>query len=189
MPRTGGEPKKDRNLWGVDPYVEAGTERFDGIDYDAFNGSINGLRGLADLGHTTPHVVGVREYIAYSAPSGEIHLLEFSGNSWSDQNLSGALPSAPLAQGDPAAIGVGNEQIILYRTKDGQITVLSRTIGAAWTVATIGKDAIDDPFVLRVQNDVHAVYWNTYDQQVHLFRPARGSWQSELAADPTALPH
>jgi GH25 family lysozyme M1 (1,4-beta-N-acetylmuramidase) len=180
--------KPGTKLWGIDPYVEAGTERFDGIDYDAFNGSINGLRGLADLGHTAPHLAGDREYIAYSAPSGEIHLLELAGNSWNDQNLSSAVSSAPLAQGDPAAIGVGNEQIILYRTKNGQIYALSRTIGAAWTVSSVGKDAIDDPFVLRIQNNVHAVYWNTFNQQVHLFRPAGGSWQSELAADPNALP-
>ena len=59
-------------LWGIDPYIEPGTERFDGIDYDAFNGSIYGLRGLADLGHTAPHVAGNRESIAYTAPDGNL---------------------------------------------------------------------------------------------------------------------
>jgi hypothetical protein len=46
-----GDKKKGApaRLWGIDPYIEPGTERFDGIDYDAFNGSIYGLRGLADL--------------------------------------------------------------------------------------------------------------------------------------------
>jgi hypothetical protein len=111
-------------LWGIDPYIEPGTERFDGIDYNAFNGSIYGLRGLADLGHTAPHVAGNRESSAYTAPDGNLHLLEWAAGAWSDQDLSSAASVA--AQGDPAAIATELEQVILYRTADGAVIALTR---------------------------------------------------------------
>jgi GH25 family lysozyme M1 (1,4-beta-N-acetylmuramidase) len=185
-----GDKKKGApaRLWGIDPYIEPGTERFDGIDYNAFNGSIYGLRGLADLGHTAPHVAGNRESIAYTAPDGNLHLLEWAAGAWSDQDLSSAAPVA--AQGDPAAIATELEQVILYRTADGAVIALTRPladVNAPWSVATIATDAIDDPFVVRIGNEFHAVYWDNLNEQIHMFRAADGTWQREQAGDPTAL--
>lgn len=178
-------------LWGQDPYVEPGTEKFDGIDYDAFNGTIYELRGLADLGHTAPHLVGNLECVVYSEPDGTIHLLELLAGSWHDENLSSTIPLAPPAAGDPAAVGVGSEQVILYRDANGNIFALTRSVtdsNAPWSVSQVASKGIDDPFILVTQNDVHAVFWNEVNEQVHLLRPAGADWRTELAGDPDVLP-
>jgi len=181
-----GQPAR---LWGVDPYVEPGTERFDGIDYDAFNGSIYALRGLADLGHTAPHIAGGNECIAYTAPDGTLHLLEFAGGAWTDQDLSGVTPAPP--HGDPAAAAADAAQVILYRTADGALIALTRALGdgnAPWSAATLATDLIDDPFLMRIGNELHGVFCDNVDEQIHFWRAADGSWQREPAGDPNVLP-
>jgi GH25 family lysozyme M1 (1,4-beta-N-acetylmuramidase) len=182
-----GHPSK---LWGVDPYFEPGTEKFDGMDYDAYNGTIYGLRGLADLGHTAPHLIDHRECIAYTEPDGRVHLLELVAGAWRDQDLSTIIPTAPLAAGDPAAIGVGSEQFVFYRTNNGYIHVLTRltNVNGSWSEVSAGQGAIDDPFVTLVQNDVHVVYWNEVNHHVHLSRQSGGTWHVAPATDLATTP-
>ena len=189
--KRGAKKKKepDTKQWGIDPYFEPGTERFDGIDYDAFNGSIFGLRGLADLCHTAPHVAGGKESIAYTTPNGKLHLVELAGGSWQDRDLTNSMPAD--ANGDPSATATDTEQVILYRTAGGAIVALTRSltgVNSPWTADTIATDAIDDPFLMHAQQDLHGVYWDKFNQQIHLFRSSGGTWQHELAGDPTVLP-
>lgn len=180
--------EKDTKFWGIDPYFEPGTERFDGIDYDAFNGSMFGLRGLADLAHTAPHVAAGTEAIAFTDNDGKVHLAELVGGAWQDHDLSNVMPAD--ASGDPAAVATNTEQVILYRTAGGAVIALTRALGGgntSFTAATVATDAIADPFVMRAGNDLHAVFWDTHDQQIHLFKTG-SSWQHELAGDPNVLP-
>ena len=182
--------EQGERYWGLNPYTEPNID-VAGIDFDAYNGTIYGLRGLADLGHTAPHLVGNQECIAYTEADGRVHLLELVAGTWRDQDLSTIIPSAPIAVGDPAAIGIGSEQIILYRTSKGNIHALARSltnVNALWSELATGPAAIDDPFVTLVQNNVHVVYWNEFNRHIHLSRQGGGTWDATHTADLAAIP-
>src|SRR5207237_1342977 len=108
-----GDKKKGKRakLWGVDPYVEPGTEKFDGIDYDAFNGTIYGLRGLADIGR--PGVAfGLLPLIAHSEVDDSLHLME--GPGWTDENLS--VRDLPGGGSDPVLLASPDAIFIYFRS-------------------------------------------------------------------------
>jgi GH25 family lysozyme M1 (1,4-beta-N-acetylmuramidase) len=160
-----------------------------GVDLNHFNGTIHGLRGLADLGHTAPHLVGNLPFVTYGEPDGRIHLLEFVSGSWHDQDVLGApfghvIGTLPLAAGDPAAIALGDEQVIIYRSADGGIQALTRNLtdtDPRWNAVDItggGGRAIGDPCVIVSGNDIHVVYWDQFNAQVHVMR-VNGVWQAE----------
>jgi GH25 family lysozyme M1 (1,4-beta-N-acetylmuramidase) len=166
------------------------------VDFDVTNGGIHVLRGGADLGHTAPHRVGNLNCIVYGEPDGRVHLLEYLSGRWVDDiannisaNISGTLP---LAVGDPTAVGLGNEQVIAYRSVDGRVHALMRNIAspnASWQVVDItgisGIDAFGDPCVLVFQNAIHLVYWGENDTQVHV-SCVNGRWQAESFVDQAA---
>jgi GH25 family lysozyme M1 (1,4-beta-N-acetylmuramidase) len=166
------------------------------VDFNVTNGGIHVLRGGADLGHTAPHRVGNLNCIVYAEPDGRVHLLEYLSGRWVDDiannisaNISGTLP---LAFGDPAAVGLGNEQVIAYRSVDGRVHALTRNIArpnASWQVVDItgisGIDAFGDPCVLVFQNAIHLVYWGENDTQVHV-SCVNGRWQAESFVDQAA---
>ena len=166
------------------------------VDFSVINGGIHVLRGGADLGHTAPHLVGNLNCIVYGEPDGKVHLLEFLSGRWVDDiannipaNISGTLP---LAFGDPTAAGLGNEQVIAYRSVDGSVHALTRNIagaGTSWQVVDItgisGINAFGDPCLLVFQNAIHLVYWGENDTQVHVSR-VNGQWQAESFADQAA---
>ncbi len=164
-----------------------------GTQYDAYQGSIHGLRGLADLGHTAPHLVGNLNCIAYTEPDGRIHLLEYVAGSWRDQDVFNApfahiIGTLPLAAGDPAAVALGNEQVIIYRSANDGVHALTRTLTDPepnWRAVDItagGGKAIDDPFVLLFENNVHVIYWDQFNAQVHVMR-VNGVWKAESFVD------
>jgi GH25 family lysozyme M1 (1,4-beta-N-acetylmuramidase) len=163
-----------------------------GTDMDVSHGSIYRLRGMADLDHTAPHTSGSLTFISYAQPDGRVHLLTNLGF-WTDWDLfNDNDPQPPPAAGDPTAAVIGNEQIILYRDRDGHIQALTRTIGpqpAGWTVtdltnATSGQSAAGDPIISVIQNQIHALYWDTNDHQIHLTRSA--DWHAEDLTAATA---
>ena len=96
---------------------------------------------------------------------------------------------APAAAGDPAAVGVGNEQIIVYRGADAHVYALSRKVtdpSALWSRTQVGGNAIGDPSVTVLGKDLHVVYWDSSDHQAHVVRTA-DAWQAgELAGRPAA---
>jgi hypothetical protein len=157
-----------------------------GVDLNHFRGTIYQLRGMADLGHTAPHLVGNQESIAYTEKDGRIHLLSLVQGTWMDEDISALVPTAPLAVGDPAAVGVGSEQILLYRAADANIYGLTRSltdVNAGWSLSTSGSPTVDDPFALTSGNELHAVYWGGVFGQIHLSRSAAGAWNFEQAAN------
>jgi GH25 family lysozyme M1 (1,4-beta-N-acetylmuramidase) len=165
-----------------------------GVDLNRFNGAIYQLRGMADLGHTAPHLVGNQECIAYSQPDGRLHLLGYVAGSWVDRDVFSEIPwpniigTLPLAAGDPAAVALGNEQVIVYRSVSGGIHALTRTLSAPnsnWHAVDItggGGKAIDDPFVLVFENNVHVIHWDQFNAQVHVMR-VNGVWRAESIVD------
>jgi GH25 family lysozyme M1 (1,4-beta-N-acetylmuramidase) len=159
------------------------------IDFNVSHGGLYSLRGLADLGRTAPHVVGNLSCIAYTEADGRIFLLEFVSGSWRSIEVFANAHGAPAADGDPAAVGVGNEQIIVYRGADAHVYALSRKLtdpSALWSQTEVGGNAVGDPFVMVLGNDLHVVYWDSSDHQAHVVRRA-GAWHAgELAGMPAA---
>ncbi len=153
-----------------------------GVDLDHFDGSIYQLRGMADLEHTAPHMVEDILYIAYADLDGHIHVMVRLLGKWEDTDAFQDLPDAPPAAGDPAAAGVGKEQVVIYRGKDNHIYALSRPgtdLTDHWSVLDItGTEAVDDPRVYVLGNDIHVVYWNNVDWQSHMIR-TDGTWTPE----------
>ena len=131
--------------------------------------------------------------IAYTEPGGRIHLLEYVTGSWRDQDVFNAplahiIGTLPLAAGDPAAVALGNEQVIIYRSANDGVYALTRTLTDPepnWRAVDItagGGKAIGDPFVLLFENNVHVIYWDQFDAQVHVMR-VNGVWQAESFVD------
>jgi Glycosyl hydrolases family 25 len=163
------------------------------IDFNVTRGGVYFLRGLADLGHTAPHLVGNQHCIAYTEPNGELRLIEYVSGSWVDQNVARDMPwvagagAPPLAVGDPAATAIGNEEVIVYRSAGDRVHAITRNIAgrdSSWRAAEIapGVAAFGDPFVLTFQNQIHVVYWAESGAQVHATR-VNGVWQAESLAD------
>jgi GH25 family lysozyme M1 (1,4-beta-N-acetylmuramidase) len=183
--------------WAIWQYSDAKpTELADleaQTDMDVSRGTLYRLRGMADLDHTAPHTAGNLTFIAYAQPDGRVHLLTNLGF-WIDWDLFNEFtPQPALAAGDPAAAIVGNEQVILYRDRNGHIQALSRTLssqGGGWTPPTDltnetgALPAADDPFLTVIQDQLHAVYWATNDHQVHLSRTDK--WHAEDLTDRAA---
>ena len=123
------------SLLGNHPFSEMS------IDFDVSNGGLYSLRGLADLGRTAPHLVGNLSCIAYAEGDGRIFLLEFLSGSWRNTEVLANVKGAPAIAGDPAAVGLGNEEIIVYRGEDAHVHALSRKLtepGAVWSPADVG---------------------------------------------------
>lgn len=165
-------------------------------DLDVCSGGIYMLRGLADLGHTAPHVFANTTYIAYTEPDGSIHL-RTQGTPWWDENLTNQ-SGVPLAAGDVAAVGTGDDQVLVYRSRDdGHIYALSRKLSDpnTWTptdisVAAGTEGAFDDPFVAVVDpsGSVAVVHWDTNDHYSHLMTDVDGNWHGEdMNLDQAAL--
>jgi GH25 family lysozyme M1 (1,4-beta-N-acetylmuramidase) len=158
------------------------------IDFNVSRRGLHALRGLADLGRTAPHLVGNLSCIARAEADGSLHLLEFLAGTWRDTDVLASAPGAPSAAGDPAAIGLGNQQIIAYRSRDSRIFILTRTLGdTAWSVSNVANGAVDDPYIAATGNDVHVVFRDLNDRQSHLLRTA-GKWQADDIAIASGAP-
>ncbi len=168
-----GHPAK---LWGVDPYVEAGTETFDGIDYDAFNGSIYSLRGLADMGRPGVAWDGTDPYIAHSEIDGHVHLLA-RPSQWSDSDLSAG--NFPSGGEDPVLLCVAGTLYLYFRT-EGHLIEVTLGSGNAWKwTANQIEDAkpVHDPRAAVSGDKRFVVYW-AEDDDWYLMTFDAGAWTS-----------
>ena len=158
------------------------------IDFNVTRRGLHALHGLADLGRTAPHLVGTLSCIAHADADGSLHLLEFLTGTRRDTDLLAAAPGAPPAAGDPAAIGLGNEQIIAYRSRDARVFILTRRLGdAVWNVSHVANGAVDDPYLAIAGDEVHVVFRDRNDRQSHLARTA-GAWQADDLAIASTAP-
>lgn len=158
------------------------TAGFDSLtDLDVSRGGIYALRGLADLGRPAPHQVGNLSSIAYTEADGRIYVLEDLNGAWRRIDVMSAVQGAPLAAGDPAAGAIGNEQIIVYRGRDGGLHALRRTTSgdATWSHDTVAAHAVDDPALLIDGGQAHAVFRDGLDLQGHAAYSA-GAWTNDV---------
>jgi len=162
-------------------------------DWNITHEGIYALRGLADLGHTAPHIVGSQSFIAHVDNDGRV-LVRTHGTAWTEEDVTLAT-STPLAMGDVAAIGNGNQQVLLYRSRvNNHVIALSRDVStsSAWTFVDAtaegaGVAALDDPLMLVVSGTVEAVHWGSGDHHSHLRTDAAGAWHgADLSSDPAA---
>ena len=96
---------------GMTQYREAGIE-LPGVDYDAYNGTIYGLRGLADLGRTGVGLTPLGAVAAHCEPDRHLHLMrENPPRTWTGTDLMrGALPGLG---GDPVLSHCGHHRAAL----------------------------------------------------------------------------
>lgn len=167
-----GKPGK---LWGVDPYVEPGTEKFDGIDYDAFNGTIYGLRGLADIGRPGVALDGNDPYIAHSEIEGHLHLLA-RPSGWTDSDLSAG--NFPGGGEDPVLVCSSGTLFLYFRT-EGHLIEATLGSGTSWKWdANQIEDAkpVHDPRAVVDGDKRYVVYWAEDDDWY--LQTFAGSWSS-----------
>jgi GH25 family lysozyme M1 (1,4-beta-N-acetylmuramidase) len=170
--------EQGETYYGMSSYSEPGIN-IPGLDFNAFNGSISSLRGLADLGHTAP--LAQSNTIAYS-DGNNLHVILLVNDTWQETLSSGHY--GPDAAGDPAIGSIGNALYVIYRTKNDHVYAVGN-YNTSWgeeDITPAGSEAVDDPFVLVVGDVVHVVYWDTHNNQVHLTRSA-GAWNSENLTD------
>lgn len=181
------------------PTQQAGFGFSNNTDWNITRQGIYVLRGLADLGHTAPHLVGSQSFIAHVERDGHVHV-RTRGTPWTDEDVTVAT-STPLAMGDVAAIGNGDQQVLLYRSRvNNHVIALSRSMTntSAWNVVDVTADsagaggavpALDDPLMIVVSGSVEAVHWGNGDHHSHLMTDTSGAWHGEdLSEDPAALP-
>ena len=168
-------------------------------DWNITRQGIYVLRGLADLGHTAPHVVGSQSFIAHVEKDGHVHV-RTRGTPWTDEDVTVAT-STPLAMGDVAAIGNGDQQVLLYRSRvNSHVIALSRnmTNSSGWNVVDVTAEsagaggavaALDDPLMIVVLGSVEAVHWGSGDHHSHLMTDTSGAWHgADLTENPAAPP-
>ena len=170
---------EDGGPWfGKEHYREPGVE-LPGVDYDAYNGTIYGLRGLADLGRTGVGLTTLGTVVAHCEPDRHLHLVrESSPQTWTDADLmDGALPGLG---GDPVLCTAGSA-VRLYFRSDGRIVEATQADPAAtWDVEDLssvaGATAVHDPRVLTVGDRRMVVFWGDDDDWHLLTRTASTPW-------------
>jgi monoamine oxidase len=171
---------EDGERWlGQAKYREPGVG-LPGVDYDSYNDTIYGLRGLADLGRVGVGLTPQGAIIAHSEVDRHIHLLrEATPQAWTDADLmNGALPSSG---GDPTLLAVGSAVAMYFRDDGGRVVeALQRAPSASWDVDDLstvaGVTAMHDPRVLTVGSQRHVVFSGDDDDWHLLTRQATGGW-------------
>jgi GH25 family lysozyme M1 (1,4-beta-N-acetylmuramidase) len=158
--------------FGVNPYDEAGIG-IDGCDFDAYRGTLAGLRGLADLGRPAAAMTSALSFVAHAEADGTLHVR--SGPNWVDDNLS--LVELYGTLNDPDMLASGTDAFLYYR-RDDHVMEASSIGGGPWS-----QDAIDDgiapfnnPRALVDGTRRHVAYWGVDDDWHHV--TFDGAWSS-----------
>jgi lysozyme len=163
---------------GVSQYREPGVE-LPGADYDAYNGTIYGLRGLADLGRTGVGLTSLGAVVAHCEPDRHLHLVrESPPRTWTDTDLMrGALPGLG---GDPVLCTDGTAVRLYFRSDGRVVEAMQADPAANWNVEDLssiaGVTAVHDPRVLTA-GDRRVVVFSGDDDDWHLLsRTASVPW-------------
>lgn len=166
------------NWLGQLHYREPGVD-LPGVDYDSYNGTIYGLRGLADLGRVGVGLTPGGAVIAHCEVDRHVHLLhESSPRTWADSDLmNGALPSLG---GDPTLLATGSA-VVLYFRDDGRVVEATQLAPSrTWDVEDLssvaGVRGMHDPRVIAVGSQRFVVFSGDDDDWHLLTRQATGSW-------------
>lgn len=163
------------NWWNVNPYAETNIN-IGGLDFDAYQGSIYGLRGLADIGRPSIALDANISYIAHSEVDDSLHLL--TGTPWTESQ--GTLVSrGDLMGGDPVLLASAGSVFLYFRNGDHLMEAKATPeISWDWQTNQI-EDAqapIHDPRAVTNGSKRHVVYWGE-DDDWHLLNWDNG-WSS-----------
>ena len=174
--------EQGKRYWGLNPYNEPGIN-IGGLDFDAFNGTIYELRGLADMGRpgvalsVVPPGLGLNSvpYIAHTEIDNSLHLM--TGLAWADRNLSaGDLPGLGA---DPVLLA-SLDALFLYFRSGNDIIEATATRANNWQWNSDKIDAlpipIHDPRAVLSGNRRFVVYWGDDDDWYLL--TWNGGWAS-----------
>ena len=149
------------------------------VDFDSYNGTIYGLRGLADLGRVGVTSSALGAVVAHSEVDQHIHLLRGGASgTWTDVNLmAGALPGLG---GDPLLLGTGAGVILYFRSDDKVVEAAPAVSGSAWDVTDLsgiaGVRAWHDPCAIQAEGP-RFVLFAGQDNDWHLLtRAPSGEW-------------
>ena len=161
-----GEPK-------THPYHETGVH-IGGIDFDAYNGTIWGVRGLADLGRIGVATSPAGTVLAYSGPDRHVHLV--LGTNDVDL-MAGELPGVG---GDPV-LRLAGDTTRLYFRSDGRVVEASRSgTSGSWDVddlsSVAGIRALHEPSAVTTADQRAVVFWGEDDDWHLCTRPNTGPW-------------
>lgn len=169
--------QSDTTRWrGLLPYKEAGID-IPGLDFDAYQGTIYGLRGLADLGRPGVGFIGNTCYVAQSDADESLHLL--TGTPWTDRNLTMLNSQRDLSGSDPVLLASLAGLFLYYRKGDHLIEALaSASKPDTWQTAQIEdvQAPVHDPRAVLNGTKRHVVYCGA-DDDWHLLNWDRG-WSS-----------
>ena len=173
----------DGDPWfGMQHYRETGVE-LPGVDYDMYNGTIYGLRGLADLGRVGVGLTPLGVVVARGETDQHIHLArESPPGTWTDLDLMrGSLPGQG---GDPVLSASGTTVRLYFRSQRRVIEATQATPSGTWDVEDLssvaGATAFHDPRVLTF-DDRRVVVFSGDDDDWHLL--------SRTASDPWIVTH
>ena len=156
--------------FGTASYSEPGID-IPGCDFDAYHGSLAGLRGLADLGRPAAAMTSAVSYVAHAEAYGSLHLR--TGPSWADHNLGAAELFGIIR--DPDMLASGNDAF-LYYVRDGRVREAHSQSGAPWHETDIddGTAAFSNPRAVTDGTARHIAYWGE-DDDWHLLS-WNGAW-------------
>jgi lysozyme len=150
-----------KNYWGMRPYHEHNIP-VEGIDFNAYNGTIYGLRGLADMGRPGVAMAGNLQYIAHADSDGRQHLLV--GPGWADHDLS---RGSARTGGDPVLLASPGAFNLYFCDGDHLVEAAATGPLSAWTFSQIEQpgDAkpIHDPRAVLFGSKRHVCYWGDDD--------------------------
>lgn len=168
-----GEEGQPKNHPSRKPYHEPGVD-MPGVDYDAYHGTIYGLRGLADLGRVGVGLSPLGTLVAHAEPDRHVHLVrESPPRTWTDTDLmQGALPGLG---GDPELQTAGTLTRIWFRSDGRVVEATQANPTGAWEVEDLssvaGVNAVHDPRV-AVAGDRRFVVFSGEDDDWHLLTRA-----------------
>ncbi len=177
-------------------YTEAGIN-IGGIDFNAFNGNLYGLQGLADMGRVGVALSMGIPFVADSELDDHLHFLASSGSLWSDNDLSGG-GALPATGRDPVLVEADGGLALYFRTDDTLLEAAANAAsGWAWDVTDLGAltqvRAVDEPRAVVDGSKRYVVYWGddndwhllTYDSGWTSVALLRAAGQGDSTGQPT----
>lgn len=160
-------------------YQEPGIA-YPGIDFDAFQGSVSELRGLADIGRCGIAYAGRSPYVAYAGLDDHLHLLDQSAGT--DQDLAATLGGDA---GDPVLLASATALFIYVRSGDHLVELIATTTAPTqWRVSNVEDTTaggapikpLQDPRAVLSGGSCHVVYVGD-DDDWHLLIKSGSTWQ------------
>lgn len=148
--------------WNIDPYQEPNIN-IGGLDFDAYQGTIWGLRGLADIGRPGVALDSGVAYVAHSDADNGLHLL--TGAPWTESQAT-QICRPDLTGADPAVLVSAGTAYLYFRGGDHLVEAVGVPASPSdWQTSQI-EDAqapVHDPRAVTSGGKRHVVYWGQDD--------------------------